>query len=1036
MRDKSQFKPGDEVRLISHPERCGVVVGEAERIAGRFWYRVRLGRERQSRHPEGDLEALAPTGDDVETLLIANRFGSRDAFSKMVTHLKLTESLRSEIYSLHASRTTFYPHQFKPLLKFLDSERHRILIADEVGLGKTIEAGLVITELRQRQSLKRVLIVPPSHLVTKWREEMRRRFDLEFDILDTGAAVRFLDRYEEEQEETSLLGILSLQAMRGRRLQERWEEVAPDFDLVVFDEAGRLRNSSSLSHAAAQRACENAEAVLLLTATPVQTGNEDLFNLLRLLDPQEFDSIDVFMQRLQANESILLAQSLLARGQFAEAQQALRNVEQGSLRERFVENPLYGDVLERLGSAVAEDRRGLVELQRDLTGLNVLGHVYSRSRKRDVETNRVVRQARAYSVQPTNDEREFYSRVTELCRETYARRGGELAAAFLSVMTQRQVASSMVALVDDWLGRTEGWSSDELLEASDLTPEDFNIEEQPLPSAGPNLHNLGDLTGWRRRLAEHDSKFEALRQALESLQHEAPHEKVVVFAFFKRTLRYLERRLTDLGVSCLRIDGDVPSDPFDPSRDERGRRIERFRSDPSVRVLLSSEVGDEGIDLQFASVLVNYDLPWNPMRIEQRIGRVDRLGQTAERITIVNLTLKTTIEDKILTRLYNRIGIFERSIGDLEEILGDEISELQQALFSPHLTDDQRVARLEQTALAIEQRRLEMEGLEREADRLLGNEQFFRDEIERARRQKRYVGGEELLIYLRDFLKAHYPTCTIEALDEPHLYRLRVSEPLRQLVVRSVAAEDLGRRQFLTRSTAGEVTLTIDQAVAEARRDIEFLTFHHPLVRAIKAYYEEHGGEIHPVSYIALRTDRVRPGRYVWFLYETEVTGARRDRELALVVCAEGSTEPLSEEVSEELLAELIVGAVAVPSGKRTISVTAEVGHAALETLATRLEARRERKRRVNDALIENRLASLRESHQRNRRIQEQRLRTARERGRKESYLRSIEGRLKNLEATYDQRRTEVDAARVLGERFDLRAAGGLEVTAAPKGPR
>ena len=121
--------------------------------------------------------------------------------------------------------------------------------------------------------MKRILIVPPSHLVTKWQDEMRRRFDLEFHILDTRDALDFLHRFEEEGDETELRGILSLQSLRGKRLQERWEEVSPSLDLVVFDEAGRLRNEETRSHATAKRLVETADGVLLLTATPVQTGN-------------------------------------------------------------------------------------------------------------------------------------------------------------------------------------------------------------------------------------------------------------------------------------------------------------------------------------------------------------------------------------------------------------------------------------------------------------------------------------------------------------------------------------------------------------------------------------------------------------------------------------------------------------------------------------------------------------------------------------------------------------------------------------------
>lgn len=164
----------------------------------------------------------------------------------------------------------------------------------------------------------------------------------------------------------------------------------------------------------------------------------------------------------------------------------------------------------------------------------------------------------------------------------------------------------------------------ETAEYSDLDPEDFEFaDEEPSPSL-IDWRELGDFSAWRQRLTEHDSKWARLAAVLEELNAEEPGAKVVVFAFFKKTLRYLEERLKRVHVGCARLDGDVQAAPDDPERDERGKRLQQFRDDLNVRVLLSSEVGDEGIDLQFGHVLVNYDLPWNPMKVEQRIGRPHR----------------------------------------------------------------------------------------------------------------------------------------------------------------------------------------------------------------------------------------------------------------------------------------------------------------------------------------------------------------------------------------------------------------------------
>ena len=185
---------------------------------------------------------------------------------------------------------------------------------------------------------------------------------------------------------------------------------------------------------------------------------------------------------------------------------------------------------------------------------------------------------------------------------------------------------------------------------------------------------------------EKDSKFEALIKALEAIEETEPHRKVIIFTYFKPTLAYLARRLKEAGYRCTMISGDVVSDPIDPAKDKRGQCLREFRDNPDVRVLLSTQVGGEGLDFQFCHIVVNYDLPWNPMLVEQRIGRLDRYGQQSDRIIIVNLAVNGTIEQRILDRLYTRIRIFEESIGDLEPIIGSEMRQLASALLTSRLT--------------------------------------------------------------------------------------------------------------------------------------------------------------------------------------------------------------------------------------------------------------------------------------------------------------------------------------------------------------
>lgn len=188
--------------------------------------------------------------------------------------------------------------------------------------------------------------------------------------------------------------------------------------------------------------------------------------------------------------------------------------------------------------------------------------------------------------------------------------------------------------------------------------------------------------------------------------------EVLIFTFFVGTAEYLAEELQRRGHRSLWIAGKVKSAPNDPAADERGRRLFAFREDPSVHVMVSTEVGSEGLDFQFCRHVVNYDLPWNPMVVEQRIGRIDRFGQRSNVIYVHNLVVEGTVEEKILSRLYNRIGLFERSIGDLEAILGDTVRGLQRDYLNGRLTPDQADRLVDQAAIAIATRRIDSEELE------------------------------------------------------------------------------------------------------------------------------------------------------------------------------------------------------------------------------------------------------------------------------------------------------------------------------------
>ena len=228
-----------------------------------------------------------------------------------------------------------------------------------------------------------------------------------------------------------------------------------------------------------------------------------------------------------------------------------------------------------------------------------------------------------------------------------------------------------------------------------------------------------------------------------------PTEKVVLFSTFRETLNYLNERLTNDGVSSILMHGAV--------KNPKEQILISFHDDPELRVLLSSEVGSEGIDLQFCHVLVNYNLPWNPMRIEQRIGRLDRLGQSAATILIWNLFYANTIDARIYARLYEKLDLCRRALGDFEAVLGDEVRKLTNDLLSGHLTNEQQEARIDQTTQALANLEQEEHNLENEASHLVAYGDYILNEVRAARELNRWINGEDLKAYVTDFFHLHYP---------------------------------------------------------------------------------------------------------------------------------------------------------------------------------------------------------------------------------------------------------------------------------------
>src|SRR6059058_5007366 len=456
-----------------------------------------------------------------------------------------------------------YEHQERTALRVLRDMRGRAILADEVGLGKTIEAGLILKEYAVRGLVQRALVLTPAALTDQWREEMETKFSLPFSVL------RSLRDWDEKP-------FLIASMDTAKREPHRHAAQARPWDLIVVDEAHRLKNRFSLNWRFV--AGLSKKYMLLLTATPVQNDMDELFNLVTLLKPGQLHTYDRFL-------------------------------------ERYVASP---------------DRRVPMRVP-ELRGL--LRDVMVRNR-RGIAFTLPPRRVHSLPVRLGPAERRLYDDVTEFVRDAYWSASGRLpwTARLTLIVLQREIGSSTFAVAETLrrLSQSPLFRMDERERLEELRHEAVAIST--------------------------NVKAARLREFLRSAD-----EKVLVFTQYLRTLEYLREVLEADGHRVASYHGGL-------SLAAKDAAVRTFREDREI--FLSTEAGGEGRNLQFARTVVNYDLPWNPLRIEQRIGRVHRLGQERE-VHVVNLWARETVEAYLMELLDRKIHMFELVVGELDLILGN-----------------------------------------------------------------------------------------------------------------------------------------------------------------------------------------------------------------------------------------------------------------------------------------------------------------------------------------------------------------------------
>lgn len=971
------FSIGQIVCLKADASRSGPILGVLPPVGGKPRYRVFHTQDQIAEYYEDQITAVntAPkTSSWVETLY-QGPYLDIEEFRARLTAARLSKPQVDNLYALQAARINFIPFQFKPILRFLRSDRPRLLIADEVGVGKTIEAGLILKELQTRQKLDNVLVVCPKSLVSKWRKEMRR-FDEDFqiltsDILSYCLRETDLDGVWPQQYSKAIihLELLRIEKYRlgtkGKRSKKGFQQLSPppSFGLTIFDEAHHLRNTGTSSHEIAQFLCDISEAVIFLSATPLHLGNENLFTLLNLLRPDLFMDMEVFEEIVEPNQYINQAIRHVRHLADVEWQQKAAQALERASSTYWGRQVLSRDARFHNWHQKLQEKNSLLDLDRvrcirDLEEVHTLAHVMNRTRRRDIGKF-TTREPKTVSVDFTPEQKVFYQSLIEFRRQVLLLDYDPRVVRLITDTLERQASSCLPALLPtlDQFIKTGKFGSYHTEEISD--DPDFDLyNEETLDFPEDLLEMARELRYQANSLPKDDPKLEQLLNVVHDSLAEEGSGKLLIFSFFIHTLIYLKKYLKDAGYRVAFVYGKVKDS-------ERERLRERFRlpreEELAIDILLSSEVGCEGLDYEFCDRLVNYDIPWNPMRVEQRIGRIDRYGQKSDKVQIFNFITPGTVEERIFFRCFKRLGLFQDAIGDMEEVLGEIIHELNKLALDPNLSAEQAEAKTRQIAdnkirYIEEQRRLEEEN-----SGLLGLDEVFSEDIETLINEGRFVSQNALFHMIERFVSI--PAIGGQITTDPRngIQRLRLNKEGRMALLDRASflqKSDRTTYQFLRWLEGSDLNwlLTFDQKRALENRDVPFITPIHPLAKVAVKYWLEQQKPL--VTRIKVITEVFPVGIYLFICELWESVGVRSEVRLITQVW-DLDRDCLSHEVTSNLLLLIEEGSLVSDPCKFESHKLEGALHSLDEVIYTNYQEELLDLKTRNDSLVNTKLASL-----------------------------------------------------------------------------
>jgi superfamily II DNA or RNA helicase len=895
----TEFEPGQIVSLKSNAAVHGAVVSILpSKPENRF--KVFIDGTTQTFY-SSQLQPIKEQDEESQTV-------SCEQFHAYLTALQIQYPGLSTLYSLNAARVDFIPYQFRPVLRFIRSDRPRLLIADGVGVGKTIEAGLILRELQARRDIRSILIVCPRPLITesKWKNEMKR-FDERFTHLD-GRTLRYcinemdLEGVWPEQHQRvivpySLFDESLLYGSDGNGKRKRKKglldlDPPPRFDLVIVDEAHHIRNQETFSHKAVRFFCDQAEAVIFLTATPIQLGNHDLFVLLNTLRPDLVIDQESF-EHMAAPNTFINQAVALARGKSPDwtvrASDALYQAGATPWGQAILQhNPEF----ERVRLQVAQNNvstENRVQLITDLENLHTFSGIINRTRRRDIG-DFTIRKPETIEVFFTPAQKLLHDELLRVQAEIFSKLHGDVSVNFMMTTIRRQAASCLFGLapfLESILNRHLDELSWDEADDTESMPQDVTV--------GPIQSQIQTILEKARTLDPDDPKLDALRKIFRDKQI-LSNNKVMLFSSFRHTLSYLYEHVKADGLRVGMIHGGTP----DEERIALRSRFELTQDqNEALDILLFSEIGCEGLDYQFCDCIVNYDLPWNPMRIEQRIGRIDRKGQKSDKVAIFNLITPGTVDADIYERCLLRIGVFNNALGGGEEILGEITREIRNIAENLSLTEEERGLKLQQLADNkirliqeqddLEQKQLELFGIRLPEDRI-------KKDIAEA--SSFWLAPASIIRLIALYLQQICEKDQEFILGEKPLKTLRLSQESRNILLRDFKKIP---RQNTTAFREWENWLkggnqhqlvTFESECAAQHPEAFFIMPIHPLVKQAAISFDTNNRVF---TSLKVTSNEVPSGRYKFAIYRWQIYGIREDLILRPVASSEDVTAHLND---------------------------------------------------------------------------------------------------------------------------------------------